>query len=283
MSIKIVADRMIDLPKEELETLGIDTISCYINMGGRSYSDLDDIFPDDIFDYMDKTGNVAQTAAKSPALYSEFFGQYVAKGDTVIHFAVSSGISSIAKNAKTAAEDFPKKVFVIDTLRLSNGIALLAKYALKLIAEGETDASIIVSSVEQKIPKIQGSFLLDTLDCLYKGGRCNGMTYYAANVFKIKPAIHMNDLGQMVVREKYRGNQERVLEQYIKTTFEKFPNPDLEQLYVVYTTYNEAVQDNIRNIVSKYHCFKNIKFSFVSCNCAVHSGRNTIGLFYMCK
>lgn len=283
MGIKIVADRMIDLSDEELAALNIDTISCYINMGGKSYSDLEDVFPEDIFRFMEETGDVAKTAAKSPALYSEFFGRYVAGGDTVIHFAVSSGISSIAENAKAAARDYPGKVFVIDTLLLSLGIALLAKYALQLISDGESDAEKIVALVTEKIPKIQGSFLIDTLDCLYKGGRCSGLTYHAANLLKIKPVIHMNNTGHMAVREKLRGSQARVLEPYIRNTFEKRPNPDLSLLYIVYTTYNKEVQENIANIVAKFYNFKQIKFNAVSCNCCVHSGRNTIGLFYVCN
>ena len=283
MGIKIVADRMIDLPDEELAALNIDTISCYINMGNKSYSDLEDVFPEDVFRFMEETGGVAKTAAKSPALYSEFFGKFVAMGDTVIHLAVSSGISSIAQNAKTAAKDYPGKVFVIDTLLLSFGIALLAKYALRLIAEGETDASKIVALITERIPSIQGSFLIDTLDCLYKGGRCSGLTYHAANLFKIKPVIHMNDTGHMVVREKFRGGQARILEPYIRSTFEKRPNPDLRILYVAYTTYNQAVQEAILQITAKYYDFERVEFHDVSCNCCVHSGRNTIGLFYMCK
>ena len=283
MGIKIVADRMIDLSGEELTALNIDTISCYINMGDKSYSDLEDVFPEDVFTYMEKTGHVAQTAAKSPAIYSEFFGKFVAEGDTVIHLAVSSGISSIAQNAKAAAKDYPGKVFVIDTLLLSNGIALLAKYALRLIADGETDAEKIVEKVTSKIPKVQGSFLIDSLDCLYKGGRCSGMTYYAANLLKIKPVIQMNETGHMVVSEKLRGVQEKILEPYIKSMFQKGPNPNLDILYVAYTTYDKVVQESIVNIVAKYHKFEKIEFNDVSCNCCVHSGRNTIGLFYMCN
>ena len=283
MGIKLVADRMIDLPDEELKALDIDTISCYVMMDGESYSDLEDVFPDDIFSFMDRTGRVAQTAAKSPAVYSEFFGQFVSKGDTVIHLAVSSGISSIAQNAKAAANDYPGKVFVIDTLLLSNGIALLAKNALDMIANGETDAEKIVARLLELIPKIQGSFLLDTLDCLYKGGRCSGLTYYAANVFKIKPVIHMNETGHMVVREKFRGSHERALEQYIKSTFEKWPNPETDILYIAYSTYDAVIHELILSIVAKYHSFERIQFNLGSCNCCIHSGRNTIGLFYVCK
>ena len=283
MGIKLVADRMIDLPNEELAALNIDTISCYINMGDKSYSDLEDVFPEDVFRFMEQTGSVAKTAAKSPALYSEFFGRFVAQGDTVIHFAASSGISSIAENAKIAAKDYPGKVFVIDTLLLSFGIALLARYVLRLISQGETDAEKIVALVTAKIPRVQGSFLIDTLDCLYKGGRCSGLTYYAANLLKIKPVIHMNQTGHMVVREKLRGSQDRILEPYIRNTFEKKPHPELDHLYIAYTSYNPAVQEEMLRIVSKFHEFKQVEFHDVSCNCCVHSGRNTVGLFYMCK
>jgi DegV family protein with EDD domain len=281
MGVKLVADRMIDLPNEELATLNIDTISCYINMGDKSYSDLEDVFPEDVFRFMEETGDVAKTAAKSPAVYSEFFRPFVAAGDTVIHFACSSGISSIAENAKIAAQDYPGKVFVIDTLKLSLGIALLAKYALQLIADGESDPAKITALVTEKIPKVQASFLLNTLEYLYKGGRCSGLTYHAGNLLRIKPVIHMNDTGHMVLRERLRGSQRRVLEPYIRNTFEKWPNPNLNLLYVAYTTYDEALQETIRNIVAKYHNFKQIKFYEASCNCAVHSGRNTIGLSYM--
>ena len=283
MGIKLLADRMIDLSNEELAELGVDTISCYINMGDKSYSDLEDVFPEDVFSYMDRTGQVAKTAAKSPAIYSEFFGKYVDQGDTVIHFACSSGISVIAANAATAAKDYPGKVFVIDTLLLSNGIALLVMYAHGLIQAGETDPEKIVELVKAKIPKIQCSFLLETLDCLYKGGRCNGLTFYAANLLKIKPVIYMNETGHMVVREKHRGMQETALRHYIKTTFEKYPNPDLKQLRVTYTTYNKEVEELVKEIIAEYHNFEGIYFNAGSCNCSVHSGRNAIALFYVCK
>ena len=65
MSIQILADRMIDLRLEELKARNIGVISCWVNMDGKSYSDLEEVTPDDCFNYMDRTGKVAQTAAKA--------------------------------------------------------------------------------------------------------------------------------------------------------------------------------------------------------------------------
>lgn len=281
MGIKLVADRMIDLSDEELTALNISTISCYINMGDKSYSDLEDVFPEDVFRFMDESGDVAKTAAKSSGAYSEFFGRFVAAGDTVIHLACSSGISSIAENAKIAAQDYPGKVFVIDTLRLSLGIALLARYALRLIESDENDPARIVALVTEKIPKVQCSFLLDTLDCLYKGGRCSGLAYYAGSLLKIKPVIYMKDTGHMALRERLRGSQKRVLESYIRNTFEKRPNPDLGLLYVGHNAPDEALFETVKTIVSKFYDFRQIEYYTGSCNCSVHSGKNAVGLFYM--
>ncbi|MDR0855922.1 MAG: DegV family EDD domain-containing protein [Clostridiales bacterium] len=282
MGIKILADRMIDLPAEELKALDVDTIGCYIMMGNDCYSDLDDVFPEDVFAYMKATKKVAMTAAKSPDAYAEFFRPFVERGDTVLHFACSSGISSIAENAEKASHSFPGRVFVIDTLVLSNGIAMLVKYAIKLIADGETDPETIVRLVKNQIPKLQCSFLLEDLECLHRGGRCNGLSYYAANLLRIKPIIRIDERGRMVAAEKCRGHRERAFETYFKSIFTKYPNPVLDLLYIPCSTYTEEFEALVRRIVAKYYAFEKIQFNVVGCNCSVHCGRNVLSTSYMC-
>jgi DegV family protein with EDD domain len=252
-------------------------------LGNDCYSDLDDVFPDDVFNYMDRAKKVAMTAAKSPDMYSDFFRPYAEKYDAVIHFSASSGISSIADNAEKASHNFPGKVFVIDTLLLSNGLALLVYYAKKLIADGETNPETIVRLVKAQIPKVQCSFLLEDLECLHRGGRCSGLSYYAANLLRIKPVICMSDTGKMVVREKCRGHRERSFEAYFKNTFARYPDPELDILYVGYSTFSPEFEGLVRGIVAKYFDFKKIQFNAVGCNCSVHCGRNVLAAMYMCK
>ena len=280
MEIKIMADRMIDLPKEELDSLNISTMSCYVNMNGKSYEDLIDVYPDDIFTQLKKTGKIAQTAAKSPEEYYNFFEPFTGENKAVIHFAVSSGISSIYENAVLAASRLPN-TYVIDTRTLCNGIALLAKYAIELIEGGETDAKKVYELCLEKRAKVQGSFLIATLECLRKGGRCSGMQYFASNLLKIKPVITLGKSdGRMQIRDKILGGQRHVLAKYIARTFKEYPNPDLKQLYIAHFCKDELLIQYVVDTVAQHHKFENIQINTGGCNCAIHSGTNTFGIFY---
>ena len=274
---------MIDLTDEKLKELDVTTMSCYVNMGGKSYEDLIDVTPDDVFAHLDKTGEIAKTAAKTPDDYYNFFKPFTGEGRALIHFAVSSGISSIYENATKAAESLPD-TYVIDTRTLSNGIALLVGYAMELIEGGETDPKIVYGLCLEKRHKLQDSFIIDTLECLHKGGRCSSLQYYAANIFKIKPVITMSKVdGKMVTREKCKGKSRRAIAEYVDNTFKKYPNPDLKNLYVIHYCKDESLVQYFIDTVKSYHTFKNINVGFVGCNCAIHCGPNTFGFFYFVK
>ena len=134
MKICISAESTIDLPKELLEEFEISTIPFEVILGDKSGKD-GEITPDIIYDYVDRTGVLPKTSAINYAQYSEYFQDLLKKYDAVIHFALSSEISSACQNAMNAASEL-KNVFVIDTRSLSTGIALQAIYASKLVKEG---------------------------------------------------------------------------------------------------------------------------------------------------
>lgn len=280
MKIKITADRIIDLSKEELDRLGISTMSCYINMGNSSYEDMIDVTPEDVFKFVRETGEMAKTAAKSPDEYYNFFKPFTDKGMAVIHFAAASGMSAICGFAKEAATRLPG-VYVIDTRSLSNGVALLAKHALTMINQGETDEKKIVETCMSLRDKLQASFIIDTLEFLHKGGRCSSLQYFAANLLKIRPVITMDRItGKMYTREKIRGNHRHALKQYLDNTFKKFPNPDLKHLYINHISQDKELIDYFVKLATSYHKFENVHIGTIGCNCSVHGGPNTFGIFY---
>ena len=283
MKIQITADRMIDLPKDELERLNIPTMSCFINMGGKSYEDSIDITPEDVFAHYAKTGELAKTAARSPETYYDFFKSFTDEGYAVVHFATSSGISALCENATKAAKMLPN-TYVVDTMSLSNGIALLVRYALQLIENGETDPKKIYEECLGQREKLQDSFMIDTLEFLHKGGRCSSLIYYAANLFKIKPVVTLNKInGRMTIREKCRGSIRRAIQDYVANCFRKYPNPDLKSVYVVHFCKDEGLAQFFIDTVKSHHKFENVHFGIGTCNTTIHSGPNTVGLFYFVK
>ena len=142
MKICISAESTIDLPKDLLEEFGIKTIPFGVILGEKNGFD-GEITPDIIYDYVDRTGVLPKTSAINVAQFTEYFSNLLKEYDAVIHFSLSSGISSACQNAMIAAQEL-KGVYVVDTLSLSTGIALQAIYASKLVKEGLKHKKLII-------------------------------------------------------------------------------------------------------------------------------------------
>ncbi len=276
MKTVITAESTIDLPKELLEKYDIKTIPYMIILGDNEFKD-GEIQPTEIFDFVDKNKILPKTSAINKEQYLEFFKQQLQSHDAVVHFCLSGGITSACQNAKDAAQEL-KNVYVVDTQSLSTGIALLAIYAKKLVDKG-VDASEIYEKVIARTPNVQASFVLKKLEYLYKGGRCSALSYFGANIMHIRPQIILKN-GKMGVHRKYRGNMDKVVAQYCKDTLEEFNNPDLEVVFVTYTTATPEMIEAAKNAV-KARGFKTIYETKAGATISSHCGENTLGILYI--
>ena len=134
--IQITTDSTCDLGPNAAER-GISIMPLSVILGEDSYRDGVDITPQDIFDFVEKTGKLPKTAAPSISDYEEFFGKYVREGKTVIHFNISAKSSSSNLYAEKAAQQFGGKVFVVDTKALSSGQGLVVMKACDLAYKGQ--------------------------------------------------------------------------------------------------------------------------------------------------
>ena len=69
--------------------------------------------------------------------------------------------------------------------------------------------------MDDLIPRVDASFLLDTLTYLHKGGRCSAIAALSGNLLKLKPCIEVKN-GKMGVGKKYRGDLVKCYKQYVK-------------------------------------------------------------------
>ena len=179
MKIIITSDSSCDLTKELIEKYGFKIIPFGVNMGDRFFYD-GEISTLEIFEWADKNKQLPKTNAVNEEAFKEFFTEVLKDHDAIIHFDISSEMSSAYNNAVNASKNF-KNVYVIDSRTLSTGISLLAIYAKKL-TESIEDPKEIVEMVERRTADVQASFVVERLDYLHRGGRCSTIALLGANL-----------------------------------------------------------------------------------------------------
>lgn len=277
MKIAISAESTVDLPKDLLKKYDIHTVPFTVLLGEESKLD-GDVKPEEIFEFVKKTNVLPKTSAVNESQFTEFFSDLLKDYDAVIHFSLSSKLSSACDNAKRAAQEL-NNVFVVDSLSLSTGIALEAIYARKMAEKG-VEPKVIVQEMETRIvPNVQASFALKKLNYLHKGGRCSSLAYFGANILGIKPQIIVKD-GGMKSHHKYRGNMDRVIENYCTDTLEEFNNPRKDVAFITYTVASEDMI-NIAEKKLKDAGFKEIYKTTAGATITSHCGEDCLGILYL--
>lgn len=276
MKIAISAESTIDLPKEMLKEFDIHTLPYTIILGDKEFLD-GEIMPEEIFKFYEETKTLPKTSAINAVQYEEYFKNLLKGYDAVVHFCLSSEISSSCKNAMEASQKL-KNVFVVDSKSLSTGIALQAIYASKLVSGGAS-AEEVCEKCLKRVPFVQASFVLKKLEFLYKGGRCSALSYFGANLLQIRPQIILKD-GKMGPHKKYRGNMDKVVKNYCADTLDEFNNPDLEVGFVTYTTATEKMVEEAKTALRE-RGFKTIYETKAGATISSHCGENTLGILYI--
>ncbi len=277
MKIAITSDSVIDLSKELLEKYDIQVLPLNVLLGDEEYKD-GEITPEEIYEYVNKTGVLPKTSAANEATFEEYFSSVLEKYDRIIHFDISSHMSTTCASAIKAARSFDGKVEVIDSKTLSTGIALLAIYAREL-TKTEKNIKVIADKVRARIDKVQASFVVERLDFLHKGGRCSSVALLGANILKIRPQIIVKE-GKLGSYKKYRGPMPMVVNKYCKDVLEEFNHPDKSVVFITCSSEAPELYKAAREVVEAYG-FENIYETKAGCTVSSHCGPNTIGILYI--
>ncbi|NCB48030.1 MAG: DegV family protein [Clostridia bacterium] len=278
MKIALSCESSADFNKEMYEKNKISVVPFSIILGDNLIPDVDGASKK-IFDFVEKTKVLPKTSAVNQEQYKEHFTNLLKEHDVVIHITLSSKISCANSNALLAAKEIGEdRIKIIDSLSLSTGIALLLLYARKLIDNGE-DVNTIVKKVEERVPHLQVSFVANNLEYLYKGGRCGTLAYYSANLLKIKPKISVQN-GAMVSSKKFFGLFPKILEKYYEDVMQKHNTPDLENVFITYSTAPEQIIKTLQEKL-KSRGFKNIFVTNAGGTISSHCGPECLGVLFI--
>lgn len=281
MKIQITSDSTCDLSPALLERFHVATIPLYVVKDGVAYRDGVDITPSQIFAHVATGGALCSTSAVSEADYEDFFARMLKDCDGLVHVTISSKMSACYQNACNAAKRF-EHVQIVDSMNLSTAQGLVVLSGAELALQGAMDEKQIAQQMRNIVPKVDASFIPESLDYLRKGGRCSAVAALGANLLSIKPCIEVHD-GAMGVAKKYRGAFEKTLRNYIRERLEGNDTLDLSRLIITHTTVADGVVDMVREEVLRCQPFAEILVTTAQCTISCHCGPNTLGILYIHK
>lgn len=275
--IHIVTDSTSDLNPEMIQKYSIGVVPLVVTVQEKTYRDQLDINIEELFHSVKETGQLPKTAA--PAV-TEFLRLFDQPGE-VIFIGISSQLSATVQNAILAAETLGKPVRVIDSLNLSTGAGHLVMLAAELREQG-CDADEIERAVRATIPKLRSSFTVDTLDYLYKGGRCTAIESVMASLLKIRPVIEVKPDGSLGVKEKLRGSRSKALHSMLQAFQADLENMDLHRVFITHTGCH-ADAEYLRAEIARMAPIEELDITLAGCVIASHCGPDTIGILYRVK
>ena len=170
---------------------------------------------------------------------------------------------------------------MVDSCNLSTGIGQLVLRAAEMARMGNKEAARIVEEINNLVPRVRSSFVIDTLKYLHMGGRCSSIQLIASTMLKIKPQIIVQD-GGMIVGEKYRGKGKKVLDSYFNDCVGDGSHIETDRIFVTHSAYEEGAHylaDKIKDVLNPGEiCITNAGAVISS-----HCGPGTVGILYIEK
>jgi DegV family protein with EDD domain len=169
----------------------------------------------------------------------------------------------------------------VDSKNLSTGIAHLVIKAIELRDSG-LSADEIIKEIEKLIPRIHTSFVIDTLDYLYMGGRCSAMQHVFGSLLKIRPVIEVRPDGTLGMREKIGGSRKKALQALVDDFQRNASSIDPHRVFITSTGCDED-SDFLKQELLKILPIENLDVTYAGATVSSHCGPNTIGILYITR
>ena len=281
MKVKIISDSTRDLSRELIEKYDIDILPLSVNLGEETRKDGIDVTPDDIYDFVERTGVLPKTSAPNISDFIDLFTKWHEQGYSIVHFNISADFSSSYHNACLAAEEVGD-VYVVDSRNLSTGQGHVVLHGAELAAQGKSAAEI-KESCEELATRVEASFVVDSIDYLYKGGRCSALAAFGANLLKLKPCIEVID-GKMTPSKKFRGKIDKVIMDYVDSKLKGRDDIIRHRIFITHTKCSEEIVERVRaRILELCPEFDEIIETTAGCTVTSHCGPYTLGVLFIRK
>ena len=252
--VKIISDSTCDLSQEVLERYDIDIIPLHIVKGDEELEDGPQIDIHALYEWADKNKTTPKTSAPSIETAMNVMRPYIDEGREIICFSTSSEMSTS-----------------INVIRM----------AAVMAADGKSREEI-KAGIDELIPKVRASFVVDTLVYLYRGGRCNAVSALIGGALALHPMIVVKD-GKMDASRKYRGKIGKVIKNYAKDLEEDLKNAIPDRVFITHSECDAKTVEEVRDYIASLGIFKEIIETRAGGVISSHCGPGTLGVLFIAK
>ena len=278
----ITADSTVDLPKAFLEEKQVPVVSLSYIIDGATYRDGEGLTSKEFYDKIGE-GAMPTTSQVNPEQARDLFEPILKGGTDILHIAFTSGLSGTYNSCRIAAEElseeYPdRKIVVVDSLCAASGGGMLLYKAIELKEQGKSFDEIVTWVEENKL-HVCHDVTVDDLFHLHRGGRVSKASAVVGTIIKIKPIIHVNDEGKLIVIGKERGRKKSLMT-LVDRMEEKMKGFDNDIVMIV---HGDAPEDAefVKNEIVKRFGITNIMINCLGSVIGSHTGPGVVSIFYM--
>ena len=278
----IITDSTTDLPKTYYKEKEIPVLSLSYMMDGVTYEDMNGLSDKEFFDRI-RAGSMPTTSQINAEQAKEVFEPFLKEGKDILYIGFTSGLSGSYNSVRIAAEDleeqYPEReIIAVDSLCASMGEGLLLYKAVELKEQGKT-LKEIADWVEENKLHICHDVTIDDLHHLHRGGRVSKASAVVGSIIKIKPMIHVNEEGKLIVIGKERGRKRAMLS-LVDRMEEKSKGFSNDVVMIVHGDVEEDAEF-LKNEIQERFGIQNIIINGIGSVIGSHTGPGVISIFYM--
>lgn len=285
MEFEIITDSSANLSEEQIEQFGIHILSLSFFIEDKEYLGYEKGRISDLAFYYEqmRQKRTMRTSLVNAECAYQLLTDLASKGRPFLYIGFSSGLSGtyqlISQIIEELREEYPDcKMLCVDSLAAALGQGLLVRYAADLREKGRSLEEVCQWVLEQRFHLCHW-FTVDDLFFLKRGGRIGAATAVAGTVLSIKPVLHVDDEGHLIMMEKVRGRK-KSLDALIRHMEETAMNLSDQYIYISHGDCLEDAKYVADCIEEKYHP-KEIFIRILDPVIGTHSGPGTVALFFL--
>lgn len=280
----ITTDSTADLSPEYVEKHQLRIMSLPYTIDGTTYTWENPMPVKEFYDKM-RGGSLPTTSQVNPQEAAALFDDILKEQDVdILHIAFSSGMSGSCSNCHLAAaemeEKYPgRRVVIVDSLAATLGEGLFVHKAVTMKEDGKSFDEI-VSWLEENRLHLVHNFTVDDLFHLHRGGRLSKTAAVLGTMINLKPVLHVDDEGHLVMLSKVRGRKKSLIG--LVDCMEKQIGSWKDKNDVVFISHGDCEQDArfVADLIKDRLGLESFVIDYIGPTIGAHSGPGTVALFY---